>query len=56
MYLSLAKITKKLDKDFILVIPIHKQISKGVLNQVVQDLGLAVEKSLKQIRSSNNIG
>ncbi|MFX0196359.1 MAG: hypothetical protein ACFFCW_09580 [Candidatus Hodarchaeota archaeon] len=38
-----------IDKDFILIIPIYKQISKGVLNQIVKDLGLTAEEFLKLI-------
>ncbi|MFQ6126887.1 MAG: type II toxin-antitoxin system HicA family toxin [Candidatus Heimdallarchaeota archaeon] len=44
------------DKDFILVMPTHKQISKGVLNQIVKDFGLTVEEFLRLIWSSNNAG
>ena len=37
------------DKEFILVIPLHSQISKDVLNQIIKDLGLTVEDFLKLV-------
>jgi predicted RNA binding protein YcfA (HicA-like mRNA interferase family) len=35
--------------EFIVVLPLHSQISKGVLNQIIKDLGLTVEDFLKLI-------